>query len=58
MIAPKSFPIKSENDTFDSVILESVKIESAKVDRHRQCYVITKCSTETVLKCNHFDNFN
>ena len=28
----------SKNDTFDNVILESVKIESVRVDRHLQCY--------------------
>ena len=28
----------SENDTFESIILESAKIESVRVDRQPHCY--------------------
>ena len=43
-----------ENDTFESVILESVKIESVRVDRHPRCisikYYILSTSKLIIVK--------
>ena len=40
----------SDNYTFESVILESVKIESVRVDRYPQCFLALLHMYHYVLK--------
>ena len=48
----------SENDTFESVILESVKIESVRVDRHPHGHCELKSEKSSIFLLHYFSIFS